>query len=680
VPNRLANETSPYLLQHKDNPVDWYPWTDEAFAKARAEDKPVFLSIGYSSCHWCHVMERESFENAGIAALMNQNFVNIKVDREERPDVDSIYMNAVQAMTGSGGWPMSVFLTPDGKPFYAGTYFPPTDRGGMPAFPNVLESVADAYRSRRDEVLAGTDRIVQHLAQQAGARPSSDPLTRDILGNAYRALASNFDGENGGIGRAPKFPQPMTYEFLLRYWHTTRNPQPLAMAELTLQKMARGGMYDQLGGGFHRYSTDSAWLVPHFEKMLYDNAQLTSLYLHAFQATGNQFYGQVVEDTLAYVEREMLDPAGGFYSAQDADSEGEEGKFFVWSKLEIDLALGQERGRIVRAYYGVTEVGNFEGRNILWRPRPDEEVAAEPAIIVDELQSIVAEARTKLFEVRSQRVAPARDDKVLTSWNALMLKAFAEAGAALENDHYIDIARRNAQFLCEQLTRDGRLLRSWKDGQARLNGYLQDYAFLIDALLVLYESTFEQRWLDEAARLAASMIDLFWEEASGVFFDTGRDHEQLVVRPRDCFDNATPSGGSVAAFALLRLAAFTGDTDHERYAVSSIRSVREYLDRLPTGFANWLAALDFYLSTPEEIAVIGPRTDRATIDLLRVVYQRYLPNRVLAGSDAPVAEATSPLLANRDLVGGKSTAYVCENYVCQLPVTTAQALAAQLDL
>jgi hypothetical protein len=680
VPNRLANETSPYLLQHKDNPVDWYPWADEAFAKARAEDKAIFLSIGYSSCHWCHVMERESFENPQIAAIMNQHFVNIKVDREERPDVDSIYMNAVQAMTGHGGWPMSVFITPDGKPFYAGTYFPPTDRGGMPAFPNVLQGIAEAYRDRREEMLASTDRIVEHLGHPAGAQTSSDPLTRDILSDAYRTLAPSFDEQEGGFGRAPKFPQPMTYEFLLRSWHATRDPEPLRMAERTLQKMAHGGMYDQLGGGFHRYSTDAAWLVPHFEKMLYDNAQLASLYLHAYQATGNAFYRRVVEETLAYVEREMLDPAGGFYSSQDADSEGEEGKFFVWSKLEVDLALGQERSRIVRAYYGVSEVGNFEGRNILWRPRPDEEAAAELSISVDELQAIVADARTKLFAMRSQRIAPARDDKVLTSWNALMLKAFAEAGATLENENYIDIARRNARFVCEQLRRDGRLLRSWKDGQAKLNGYLEDYAYLIEALLVLHESTFEQRWLDEATRLADSMIDLFWDEPSAVFFDTGRDHEQLVVRPRDMFDNATPSGGSSAAFALLRLGAFTGNTDYERYAVSSIRSVREYLDRVPTGFANWLAALDFYLSTPKEIAVIGPRSHPSTIDLLRVVHQRYLPNRVLAGSEAPAANATSPLPAARDMIDGKPTVYVCENYTCQLPVTTPEALAAQLDL
>jgi len=623
-------------------------------------------------------MEKESFENPQIADLMNQLFVNIKVDREERPDVDSIYMNAVQAMTGQGGWPMSVFITPDGKPFYAGTYFPPTDRGGMPAFPSVLAGVAEAYRERRGEVLASTDRIIEHLTTRSSPAAATEPLTRDVLGAAYRTVAPSFDSQHGGFGRAPKFPQPMTYEFLLRHWHTTRDPEPLHMVELSLQKMANGGMYDQLGGGFHRYSTDQSWLVPHFEKMLYDNALLVPLYVHAYQATANTFYRQVVDETLAYIEREMLDPAGGFYSAQDADSEGEEGKFFVWTKLEIDLALGQDAARIVRAYYGVTEVGNFEGRNILWRPRNDNDFASELGISVAELLATVANAKQRLFAIRLQRVAPSRDDKILTSWNALMLKAFAEAGAALQNEHYISLARSNAEFVCQELTRDGRLLRTWKGGLAKLTGYLEDYAFLIDALLVLYEATFEQRWLQEASRLADGMIDLFWDESNGVFFDTGRDHEELVVRPRDIFDNATPSGGSAAAFALLRLAAFTGTADYGRYAVTSIRSVREYLDRLPTGFANWLAALDFYLSTPKEVAVIGKRNHPATTELLRSVYGRYLPNRVIAGAAEPGARGASPLLANREMVNGKPTAYVCEHYVCKLPATTPEALASQL--
>jgi len=679
MPNRLANETSPYLLQHKDNPVDWYPWGEEAFAKARDEEKPVFLSIGYSSCHWCHVMEHESFENDEIALLMNQLFVNIKVDREERPDVDAIYMAAVQAMTGHGGWPMSVFMTPDGKPYFTGTYFPPEERHGMPGFPRVLQAVADAYHNRKSEVLSTTSRIVEYLQEQTAARPSADPLTRDLIGEAYRALAATFDHEHGGFGGAPKFPQPMTYELLLRYWHTSRDPEPLRMVELTLQRMASGGIYDHVAGGFHRYATDALWLVPHFEKMLYDNAQLASLYLHAWQATGSDDYRRVVEETLHYVEREMLDPAGGFYSAQDADSEGEEGKFFVWTPEEIDAVLGPELGRVARAYFAASDEGNFEGRNILWCPRDDEEIAQELGLSVDTLRAAIDDARAQLLAARDRRVHPGLDDKVLTSWNTLMLKAFAEAGAAFEEPAYVEIARRNAQFLLRELVRDGRLLRTWRSGRAKLNGYLEDYAYLIDALLVLYEATFEQRWLDETVALADGMVALFWDAGQGSMFDTGSDHEQLLVRPRDIFDNATPSGGAAAAIALLRLAVFTGKQHYQTYAVSSIRSVRDFMPRMPSGFAHWLCALDFYLSTPKEIVVIGPRDADATRSLLRVAYGRYLPNRAIAGAESLVVDAASPLLAGRELVDGQPTAYVCEHYACQLPVTDQDALAAQLD-
>ena len=682
MPNRLANETSPYLLQHKDNPVDWYPWGDEALAKARAEDRPVFLSIGYSACHWCHVMERESFENEEIAALMNEHFISIKVDREERPDVDSIYMAAVQAMTGRGGWPMSVFLTPEGEPFYSGTYFPPEDRGGMPAFPRVLAAVADAYQNRKAEVLTTTSQIVGELRKQTAARASTEPLTRDLIAQAYRALAPNFDGDHGGFGGAPKFPQAMIYEFLLRYWHATGDGEALQMVEQTLQQMARGGMYDQLGGGFHRYSTDERWLVPHFEKMLYDNALLAQLYLHAFQATGEERYRRVVEETLSYVEREMLHPDGGFYSAQDADSEGEEGKFFVWEADEIDELLGEEAARVVRAYYDVTEHGNFEGRNILWRPESDEEVAAELGIAVDELLAAVDDARPMLLAAREKRVRPGLDDKVLTAWNALMQKAFAEAGSVLRESRYIEIAQRNADFILGSLQRDGRLLRTWKasadGGEAKLNGYLEDYAYLIDALLSLYEATFERSRLTDATALADRMVELFWDTDAGVFFDTGTDHEQLVVRPRDVFDNATPSGGAAAALALLRLGVLTGEPEYQRLAVSSLRSVRDFVANAPTGFAHWLAALDFYLSTPKEIVVIGPREEPSTEALLRAAYEPYLPNRVIAGADTAEDGGGLPLLEGRETLDGRPTAFVCEHYACSLPVTEPDALLAQL--
>jgi hypothetical protein len=679
MPNRLAGETSPYLLQHKDNPVDWYPWGDEAFARARAEDKPVFLSVGYSSCHWCHVMEHESFEDPQIAGVMNRHFVNIKVDREERPDVDAIYMAAVQAMTGHGGWPMSVFLTPDGKPFYAGTYFPPEDRGGLPAFPRLVEALAAAYRDRKGDIARATEEVVRAIEQHTAAHASHDPLTRDLLHEASRNLVLAFDREHGGLGRAPKFPQPMTYEFLLRYWHASREPHALEIVELTLDRMARGGMYDQVGGGFHRYSTDALWLVPHFEKMLYDNAQLGLLYLHAWQATGNDAYRAIVRDLLAYVQREMLHPRGGFYSAQDADSEGIEGKFFVWTPGEIDDALGPHLGPIARAYYGVTPEGNFEGKSILWRPRNDAAVATDLGISTEELRAAIDTARPKLLQARSQRIAPALDDKVLTSWNALMLAAFAEAGAAFEDDSYLEVARRNAAFLLSELVQDDRLLRTWKDGRAKLNAYLEDYACLVGALVTLYEATFEQRWLDEAVHLADGMIARFWDARQQLFFDTAHDHEQLIVRPRDIFDNATPCGGSAGALALLRLAELTANADYERLAVASLRSVRDFLARAPAGFANWLAALDFYASTVKEIVLVGPAADERALALRRAVWTRYLPNRVLAGAFAPPGEAASALLTGRELVDGRPTAYVCERYACRLPVTEPDALIAQLE-
>jgi len=549
----------------------------------------------------------------------------------------------------------------------------------MPAFPKVLEAADEAYRDRKEELLTSTAQITEYLQQQAEARASNDPLTREIFAEAYRTLAGTFDPGHGGFGRAPKFPSPMTYEFLLRHWRATGDSEPLRMVELTLQKMAAGGIYDQIGGGFHRYATDQLWLVPHFEKMLYDNGQLVQLYLHAWQATHDDRYRRVVEKTLAYVEREMLGPKGGFYSAQDADSEGEEGKFFVWTPAELHEALGADLTRVVRAYYSVTEAGNFEGRSILWRPRPDEAVAAELGVSVEALRTRIDAARAKLLEARSRRVSPGRDDKVLTSWNALMLRAFAEAGAALDNAHYVDVARRNAAFLLSSLISDGRLLRTWKDGRAKLNAYLEDYGYLIDALLTLYEATFEPRWLDEANRLADGVVDLFWDEAQGVFFDTGRDHEQLLVRPRDIFDNATPSGGSAAALALLRLAVFSGNIEQQRYAIASLRSVRDFLARMPSGFANWLCALDFYLSTPKEIAVIGPRDDAATRALLNVVFGAYRPNKVVAGAETPPEKANTPLLEGREMIGGHTTAYVCESYACQMPVTKPDALAVQLN-
>ena len=681
MPNRLIDETSPYLLQHSENPVDWYPWGEEALHRARQEDRPILLSIGYSACHWCHVMERESFENADIAALMNEHFVNIKVDREERPDLDAVYMEAVQMMTGSGGWPMTVFLTPDGRPYYGGTYFPPEDRMGMPGFPRLLAAASQAYHTNKGEI----ERVTRQLAEQMGRTGQMPrgftPLTTEVMHNAYSQLATQFDHLNGGFGNAPKFPQPMTPEFLLRYHQHGFNARALEMVELTLEKMAYGGMYDQVGGGFHRYSTDAYWLVPHFEKMLYDNALLARLYLHAWQVTGKALYRRITEETLDYVLREMTDANGGFYSAQDADSEGVEGKFFVWNPDELSPLLGED-AELVMGYYGVTERGNFEGANILNLARPPEEFARQRGVSEQDLETAVSRAKAILLEVREQRIHPLLDDKVLTSWNGLMLRAFAETGAALGRTDYLDAARRNAAFLLDNMRNgDGRLLRTWRSGQAKLLAYLEDYACLADGLLSLHEATLEPLWLNEAVSLANGMIALFWDEAAGGFYDTGSDHESLVIRPRDVFDNAQPCGGSVATDVLLRLAVITGNDDYSAKGATPLRALQQLLGRAPGATGHWLGALDFYVSLPKEIVIVGPAEDSKTRALLREVGPRYLPNRVVVGvenpSEPPLED--SPLLEQRVLQGGQPTAYVCENYACQLPVTEGAELAAQLD-
>ena len=681
MPNRLIHESSPYLRQHAENPVDWYPWGPEALERAVREDKPILLSVGYSACHWCHVMERESFEDGGIASLMNEHFVSIKVDREERPDIDSIYMGAVQAMTGQGGWPMTVFLTPNGKPFYGGTYFPPEERGGLPSFPRVLTTMADVYRNRRGDVVNTTNQLVAHMQQMTRSAPGIEPLTDDIMVQAARELRKQFDDKYGGFGLQPKFPQPMTLEFLLRQYLRTEDPSVLEMVELTLDQMARGGIYDQLGGGFHRYSTDTYWLVPHFEKMLYDNALLARLYLHAHQVTGSPTYRRIVEETLAYVGREMTSPEGGFYSAQDADSEGEEGKFFVWRPEEVVEILGAEDGKLVNDYYGVTIHGNFEGRSILHVPTPLPDFARNVGMDADALEQRLQKARAKLMERRSLRIAPERDDKALTSWNGLMLAAFAEAAVVLERDDYRQVAEANGAFLLDRLVDEsGRLLRTYKDGRAKLYGYLEDYAFLIDGLLLLHEATFGERWLKAAVELGGAMVELFWDETSQQFYDTGSDHEELVIRPRDLTDNAAPAGSSMAVSVLLRLAVLTGDSAYNARAATSLRSARAVMQRFPTAAGHWLGALDFYLSKTKEVVIIGEREDGATAGLVREVFRNYLPNRVLVGSSGEATGETSglPLLQDRHLINGRSTAYVCENYVCRLPVNGAGELARQL--
>lgn len=681
MPNRLIDETSPYLQQHANNPVEWYPWGPEALQRAAKEDKPIFLSIGYAACHWCHVMERESFEDPEVAAVMNRLFVCIKVDREERPDLDAIYMQAVVAVSGSGGWPMSVFLTPDLKPFYGGTYFPPQDRGGLPSFRRVLESTEGAYRKRKNEVVASADQLVEHLKQSAAFQGDQDPLTEEMLDTAFKRLAPNIDTEYGGFGTSIKFPQPMVHEFLLRYGARSGDPTAQVMVDLTLDRMSRGGIYDHIGGGFHRYSVDQTWLVPHFEKMLYDNALLVRLYLHAYQALGRPEYRRVVEETVGYVLRDMSDASGAFYTAQDADSEGVEGIFYTWKRSELISVLGQEAGELFCKVYGVTEEGNFEGASILFLPQELPKLAEELGVAEDDMLSQLAESKAKLLRLRGERVWPLRDEKVLTGWNALMLGSLAEAASVLGRADYLEAARANATFLLESLKdADGRLLRTYRNGNAKLKGYLEDYAFLVDGLLTLYEATFEPKWLWEAKGLAESMLDLFWDDDSASFYSTGHDHEELLVRPQEFSDNALPSGASAAALALQRLGLLVGTPRYAETAQIALRAMRSTMMAQPVGYGHWLCGLDFALSTPKEVVIVGDRNEAGTIALLDAVYSRYLPNKVVAGmasEDDPMAEELG-LLEGRVLIGGKPTAYVCQNYACQMPVTDPEALLEQL--
>ena len=661
--NRLIDETSPYLLQHAHNPVDWYPWGDEAFDKARAEDKPVLVSIGYSACHWCHVMEHESFEDEDTAAIQNKNFINIKVDMEERPDVDQIYMNFVQLTTGRGGWPMNVFLTPDKRPFFGGTYFPPDARYGMPSWRQILISIAEAYRDRRDELEHSANEIVGELRRLSLAQPSVRELSPDLLEDAVQTFFRTFDPVNGGFGGAPKFPPAMSLEFLLRFHHRTGDERALQIVTNTLEKMAGGGIYDQLGGGFHRYSVDAVWLVPHFEKMLYDNAQLVRVYLHAYQVTGEESYKRIAIETLDYVKREMLDAGGGFYSTQDADSEGEEGKFFVWTAEEIEDVLGEDAGQFCR-YYGVTSAGNFEGKNIL--------NIKEPSAATSGSQVFVA-ARAAMFARRESRVKPGRDEKIITGWNGLMLSAFAEAAGVLGDDGLLDVAKRNAEFILTELQRDGRLLRTWKEGRAKLNGYLDDYANVAAGLVDLYTVTGDIRYLSQVKRLCDLMITEFWDDEHGGFYFTSNDHEDLVVRNKDLYDNATPSGNSVAADVMLRLARLIGDERYERFAVTVLRLMASQIKRHPQGFGRALSALEFHLADGKEIAVIGPRPN----DLEREVLRAYLPNAVVAITDDPGRDASlMPWLQGRTALDQKPTAYVCENFVCSRPLTDRPQLRA----
>ena len=672
--NRLGQETSPYLRQHADNPVDWYPWGEEAFAAARERDTPILLSVGYSACHWCHVMAHESFEDPDVAAVMNRLFVNVKVDREERPDVDSIYMQAVQAMTGRGGWPMTVFLAPDGRPFFGGTYYPKDDRHGMPGFVRVMEAVDDAWRSRRDDLLETATQLHEAIERTTAIEGDGhdDEPTRAVLDRALASTLSQVDPRFGGFGRAPKFPQAMTLDFLLRTYIHDQSPDTLAAATITLDAMAAGGMHDQVGGGFHRYSVDDFWLVPHFEKMLYDQALLAGAYLHGFLVTHEARYQRVVVSTIEYVLQELRHADGGFFSAEDADSEGVEGKFYLWSIDEITEVCGNDTPEVIR-YFGATRDGNFVdphtgfSGNILH--------AVDRA---EERPEAVQRAIPHLFERRAERVRPGLDDKVLLAWNALFLRVLAEAAAALDRDDWIDAARRNARFLLASMRRDdGRLLRSWQEGRAAIPAYAEDYAALLEALVTLAEVD-DIAWLTEARVVADELVRLFHDDERGGFFTTGTDAEALIVRPKDAQDNATPCENSLAASGLLRLAALTGDATYEEPAARWLRSMAPLLGEHPTAFAYLLGALERWLTTPLEVAVIGP-DDGATAALHAEVTKRLLPSAVTVRAAPGMGADLSPLLADRPLVGGKPAAYVCERYACRRPVTDATALREELD-
>lgn len=679
--NRLSQTTSPYLLQHANNPVDWFPWGEEAFSAARTNDKPIFLSIGYAACHWCHVMAHESFEDPDTAALMNANFINIKVDREERPDLDNIYISATVAMTGSGGWPMSVFLTPDLKPFYSGTYFPPDRRYNLPSFREVLAAITSAWQNDRENILGVSAKVTDHLNQDELTSPTTYLFSNDMLDSATQSLLQNFDWGYGGWGQAPKFPQPMAIEFLLR-----RGGEGIKAAIHTLYCMSRGGMYDVVGGGFARYATDNLWRIPHFEKMLYDNAQLALAYLHAWQMTGEPALKRVVEETLAFIIREMTSPEGGFYSSLDADSEHEEGKYYVWTHQEIQSILGEDFD-FFKAAYGLTEQGNWEGKTVLQRALDDATLAtrfsfssgaANPReLIVEKLTG----CHSKLLAARNNRVRPGTDDKILTAWNALTLITFASAARAFwgtqQGDEYFKTARRNAEFLLTQLRPAGKLHRSWRKGQSTEEIFLEDYAALIIALLELYQTDFDNQWFTHASELTDEMVDRF-NNHSGGFFDTPSDGQVLLFRPKDMQDNATPSGNSMACEALLRMAELSDRADLRQKAEEMLGMIAEQALRYPTGFARWLSTANFALGKVKQVAVVGDPAMKETQSFLEILRKGFHPMWVMAASPLPLPQNAPSLLLDRPLVNSKPTAYVCEGFICKKPVADAQSLLEQL--
>jgi uncharacterized protein YyaL (SSP411 family) len=682
--NRLILENSPYLLQHAHNPVDWYPWGDEAFERARREKKPVFLSVGYSTCHWCHVMEEESFEDEEIAAYLNQNYIAIKVDRERRPDVDGVYMTAVRLMTNRGGWPMSVWLTADREPFYGGTYFPPRDgdRGSRTGFLTLLKRLRQAYEEDPDRVAATTaelrDKIGESMAVTPGNALPDDSVPRRAFASEKRA----FDEKLGGFGQAPKFPRSVRLEALLRYYRRTKDAEALRMVRRTLDAMAAGGMYDQVGGGFHRYSTDARWLVPHFEKMLYDNALLAVAYLEAYQVTGEPDYARVVREILLYVEREMTAPGGGFYSASDADSEGEEGTFFVWTPAQIEAVLPAAEARLVEKYYGISATGNFEGKNILHTQGSLDSTAAALKMDPGEAEKLLTSARARLYEARSKRIPPLTDHKILPSWNGLMISAFARAAQVFGDDTYAAYARAAALFITTKMKKGDRLHRSSLDGQIGGNGYLDDYAFLTAGLLDLYEATFEARWLREAMALQKVTDTHFIDAKDGGYFLTADDAEELLAREKPSYDGAEPSGNSVALLNLLRLYELTTDAAYLQRAEQLLRAFEPSWQQYPTSVPRLLSGIDFWSDRAKEIIIVVPESHAQAEPFLAQLRATYLPNRVVVvvseGEEQEKLASLVPLVKNKSARGGKPTAYVCERQVCELPTSDPQVFAKQI--
>ncbi len=685
--NRLKDESSPYLLQHADNPVDWHPWGDEAFRLARELDKPILLSIGYSACHWCHVMAHESFEDQATAEMMNALFINVKVDREERPDVDDIYMGAVQALAGQGGWPMTVFLLPDGRPFYGGTYYPKTSQYGRPSFTQLMGAVHEAYRGKRDQLEAQADNLHQMLRRDVLAigRADDSGLTAELLDGAAQKLLASMDRVNGGFGSQPKFPNPISLEFLLRHILRSGDAQARQLVELSLRKMAAGGIYDHIGGGFARYSVDAHWLVPHFEKMLYDNAQLSRLYLHAWQITGDDQYRVVAEDIYDYILREMSAPKGGFYSATDADSEGVEGKFFVWTIAEVAEALEPLQDDLPRALeiaietFGMTGAGNFEGANILFLPRPLAETAIILGMSTEQLKRALGQIKSRLYAVRAQRIPPGLDDKILASWNGMMLASLAEAARILKREDYLAAAIATGEFLVDRMMEDsGRLFRSHKDGISKLNAYLEDYANMIDAMLELYQASFDDRWFAVARRLA-DFAHRHFEAEDGGYYDTSDDHEALIVRPRNLQDNVTPSGNGMMARQLLRLAAYTGHNGYAEAAREILRKLCDAIGEYPQAFAESLNAADMLICGIDEVAIIGDLNSPAGAEILDALRGAYRPNQVVAWSRDDLAQhGLIPLLRQRSAIDGQATVYVCRDFACRMPVASARELVPLL--